>query len=227
MKVLATNTARLVVLKPTEELAPDRGMATTELPQLLIERYGFKQSTPLSTPIEKIHKEGFKYFLGQVSTANGVEPVHALEVYNDGVVITAKSTDVAEVFLIDLVTWLVQVHGFRIDDESLRRRLYASEVTVQFSKNANTLLKKFEQVSDALTSTYKSLYPGLERKIEMNALTFDFDRSKAPSGIGAVGAFKFERQVNEPYSENRFFCIAPLRTADHLAILQTLETLAE
>ncbi len=39
------------------------------------------------------------------------------------------------------------------------------------------------------------------------------------------GAFKIERWVNEPYEANVYIASAPIKTRDHLALLEGLEEL--
>src|SRR3989449_10526356 len=99
---------------------------------LIVERYGYTYVTSGSTPLEQIQKDGFKFQMGKVQSSNRMFVIEELSIFNDGIVVAGKTTDAAEAFIAYLTQWAKDSHGFRIDETLWKKKLFLSEMTVQF-----------------------------------------------------------------------------------------------
>ena len=84
---------------------------------------------------------------------------------------------------------------------------------------------KFRTIGEQLTVLLKERYEIEVPSYEVSTIHLHFDL------VGKLNpqpaAFLVERRLNVPYSHNVWFAQAPLRTTDHVAILQKLESLGE
>jgi hypothetical protein len=224
LKVIANHVGRVVILKPTDEITPSGGIAPNDIRSLIAERYGFTYVTSQSAPLEQIQKEGFKFQMGKLHISNQTFVIEELSIFNDGIVVSAKTTDAAEAFVSNLIQWAKDSHGFRIDETFWQKKLFLSEMTVQFDRQISGIIANFDQVSKVIGGVYGSTYD-LSTPFNVATLLFDYDRASVPPLAGTVSAFKIERRIGEPFSANKFYCTAALRTQDHVTALEAFEQL--
>lgn len=219
MKLIGTELGRVVALMKPEEWRP-RTLSTAEATNQVKERYKFVVSPNLS--LEEIQKGGLKFASGEFKSKGKVAPIQDLSFYADGIVVTALTTDDAEACLKDLFGWAHAVAGIA-DLSNVGRRVFVSNVIVEFDKSVNKLIAQFQEYSRILNkrmqATYKSDLP-----MELRTLAFHYDQLALPPWINTT-YFSLERRVGHKYEENRFFCEAPFRTIDHLQALESLESL--
>jgi len=224
LKVIANHVGRVVILKPIDEITPSGGIAPDDMRSLIVERYGFTYVTSGSTPLEQIQKDGFKFQMGKVQSSNRMFVIEELSIFNDGIVVAGKTTDAAEAFIADLTQWAKDSHGFRIDETFWKKKLFLSEMTVQFDRQISEVIASFHQISKVVGDLYGGTY-GLSSPFNVSTLVLDYDRASVPPLAGTISAFKIDRRIAEPFADNRFFCTAALRTKDHVTALEAFEQL--
>jgi len=139
-------------------------------------------------------------------------------------VATTYHTDIGDAFLNDLITYMEDTIGYR-DIESHSRRGYGSTVVVEFDEAVSRHIRAIEEIEKYLSNIYTKQL-GTDLTVEFERLTFSPDPLDIPVGVMQFfGNFVIERRANHPYSENRFFSTAPLRTNDHLAALGKIESI--
>jgi hypothetical protein len=221
MKLINTEQARVVRLVPLEDIRPQGGTHITTALRKVTERYEFVYSPDLRRPWEDIEKEGFKFRVGKMIHGNNEVSVGEFALYSDGLVVTTFTTDEGELFLTDLTAWAKKELGFRDLNPARVRTLYLSNVIVEFESSPNSLVNKFSLLSETLTTVLQKTY-GIETPVQLSQFGMNIDRTS--SVVPNIGHFSLERRVNQPYSTNRFFSSAPLKTKDHLAFLETMES---
>ena len=87
-------------------------------------------------------------------------------------------------------------------------------------KSLNTLNPKLENFTKRLTSLIVG-HGHHPIAFEISGITFWTD----PSVINPPGPFRFERTIDIPFSENRYYSAAPLQTNVHLEMLTELESI--
>jgi hypothetical protein len=138
-----------------------------------------------------------------------------LRIYNDGFVAdTRSSTANTDLFLADVLESATKEFSLPYKPESIRKKLYLSELVVRTDKSLavlNPKLAEFAEQLAAITQT-KSL-------IEFCGIGFWSDADPAKS------SFRFERKWGAEFSENRYYSRAPLPTSKHHEMLDKLEEL--
>ena len=140
-----------------------------------------------------------------------------LAIYNDGFIAdTRSSTKDTELFIEDALYSLIKDFGLVYRPEMLRKKLYVSELTLRTERHLSNINPRMQALIHKITSMVDTDNSGL---MELSSLNFWWD-SVSPNGLSN---FQFERTVNTPFSEQRFYSRAPLHTEDHLSLLNEFE----
>jgi hypothetical protein len=117
---------------------------------------------------------------------------------------------------------MINENGFRpFSDMPVRR--FVSQLVVEFSKPLDGLVKKFNSlislVSDQVSSVYdENIVLGFSR------LDIGFDKIGYKSSLTVPG-FIIERRQGVAFSKERYYCSAPIRTSQHVEILEKIENI--
>lgn len=223
MRLINTEIGRVIRLIPMEEIRPLGGLHLPTALRMVSEQYGFSHTPDLLRNWEETQKDGLKFQLGKLVHGNRTINVIDFTLYNDGIVATSVSTDDAELFLDDLMAWGKEVFGLREIDRTNVRTLYLSNVIVEFESSPDSLLKSFTILSESLAELLRTTY-GLDLPVQLYGLGLHFDRTITVPAWQTITQFTLDRRINQPYSKNRFYSGAPLKTKDHLAFLEIIES---
>ena len=149
--------------------------------------------------------------------------IDSLKIFNNGFIVQTKSrVETAESFIEDILAWAQEKFEAKLMEADSVHRTFDSRLIVNLDISLPGAL---EVASDICTNINKFLSSyGINVPAYVPAgITFHSDSSDVarmrPSG------FSIERRVTAPFSSNLYFSIAPLRTADHIALLEQLEEL--
>ena len=215
MKLLAIEMSRVTAL-----FRMTRASGQPYLPHIaaqVAERYRFG-SAPHSIDELGGNKAEFRHGLFE---GNAIE---TLEVYNDGIIVTSRSdTDFIDKFIDDLVTWLEDDHGYSMIETHTVSKTYDSTLLVETDRH---VLKPFEAYAEILRMIEKALQDssGLEIVYQNYGLALSADQTRNPA-LRPI-PFRFERKEGIEFSRHQFHATAPLKTKQHLEILERLEQLA-
>ncbi len=221
MKLLSVKQARSIWLVYLVDLNPHGLNLLTFIPPI-VEKYKFQL---FPTKPEEL---GFGKETREIKFSGGSfqkDPQHnigvELTIYNDGLVAdTRSSTKDSDAFLNEFLNWISSEFDLVPFQEVLRSKAYVSELWVQTDKSLNTLNPKLEHFAKRLTSLIigHSHHP---IAFETSGITFWTD----PTVVNPPGGFRFERLIDVPFSENRYYSAAPLQTDAHLEMLMELESI--
>jgi hypothetical protein len=218
MKLLSVKQARSIWLVNIGDLNP-RGLSLFGLITPIVNKYKFKIYP--TKPDELIGKNvtEIKFNGGSFQKNNKHIISVNLTIFNDGLVVdTRSSTTDSDAFLSDFLNYISKEFGLTPYREVLRSKIYVSEVWVQTDKLLNTLNPKLDIFAKRITS----LIAGDSRvpiAYETSGIIFWTD----PVVTNPPTPFRFERVVDRPFAENRYYSAAPLQTEVHLEILDELE----
>jgi hypothetical protein len=154
-----------------------------------------------------------------------IDPQHIivvdLTIFNDGLVAdTRSSTKDSDTFLNDLLSWVSIEYDLVPYQDILRSKIYVSELWVQTDKSLNALNPKLEYFAKRVTSLIEghSHHP---IAYETSGISFWTD----PAVINPPNPFRFERVIDRPFAENRYYSAAPLQTEAHFELLEELESI--
>lgn len=223
MKVINHELGRVVLLIPWEDLRPIGGIHFPSAMEMIKARYAFASSPSMGSSIEQFQHDGMKFQTGKLVIGGNQTNISELAFYSDGIVINGYSTEESEAFLNDLLEWGKQSFGIRVSG-SKERRMYVSQVIVEFDNDINPLMDGLEELTKRLSLALKKLY-GITQPMEWAGMSFNYDRTAVPTMVFPAG-FIVERRVSHPFESNRYYSESALSTSAHIELLQLIEKLA-
>lgn len=143
--------------------------------------------------------------------------INKLTLYSDGIVIdTSSSTSDSDRFAQDLLQSAVRDFALAFDDETVRKRLYLSELIVRSELS-------FDLINPRLTAFSRRIEEAVPEvpkpQFQIGTLSFWSD----PNDAGQHRMFTLERQLGKAAGDRRYFSRAPLATDAHFKLLEELE----
>jgi hypothetical protein len=221
MRVIAFDSGRVTVLFPIEEVMPLGGMIALDTVNDVIARYNFAKRPDLGLSREELQKLGLKFENGHYNVQGQMAPIVSFVIFPDGVVIDASKTDDAEAFWDDLSKWMISEKKFR-DFTIAPTKRFVSQVVTEFDTPLCKLINGFDDLTRLVSEKLNAIYDA-QIKLGFARVDFEFDRLSGKSSL-IIPRFIIDRRVNIEFSRERYYCSAPLRTKDHVEVLQQIES---
>jgi len=211
MEIAKVIAARAVRLFDSEELNP-RGKSLSPMIQGIRQRYKFLHGPERLEDVEL--EKGLKFWDGSFLSQD-TDIAIRLEIFKDGIVVTTQSdTSDADDVIEDLLSWATEAHGIGNKNYILNaRRAYRSELIVFAPETRlNELCENLNQLA--------SLIPAQsEGPIQLTGFSLGGESPKNSS------LFTFERRVNIPFEEHKYYTSSSMHTEEHLQVLRHLADL--
>jgi hypothetical protein len=216
--LLATNSSVALHI-PSDEVLPPNGISQQDLVTFVGDLYNFAVR-PQAHPA--IFQPVLVFQSGKAAIGQNIYPISQLSVVANGDIVTASTTTIAEEILNDFMDKLDTGLGYRMR-ASVGRLTYVSNMIVEFDHPLETRGSTFGVIEKIIQNTTKHPEPPFKLK----RLAFGFGDPAPSQAITLEGVdnadFILERRAGEPYSKNRYYCSAPLKTEDHLKVLAEIE----
>lgn len=214
MKIQSTE-AQVWWIALADEIRPVRGIDGAKLAAALQSTFSFP------SPPSEMKAGGAEFLNGQLADGDHNILITKLAVFNDGAhVQVPTNTDDAEIVLHKALTVAF--------DLGVRR---PTSVPVQFPQS--TLIVDFECSLDSIlpSALLKKISKAMPIAGESHFLNIatNFDAEKIADGRWrgiSPTLFRVDRRASVPYDLNRYFCVANMKSSDHIEILNDFEKLA-
>jgi hypothetical protein len=216
MKLLNVQKARSIWLLEVQDLNPT-GFDLWPMMEAIQNRYSFAKAP--SREQSRINTEGgIQFAEGSFVPADSRRiAVAALSIYNDGFVADTRTDSFAtDEFLNDVLQFCRKTFSLTYDPQMAQKRGYLSELIVTTERRLNSVGDRLASFANTLSE-----FMGISQSspFEVEAVRFSVDHAIQ----GRSGPFSIERQVGTPFSKNRYYSQAPLRTIHHLDVLNKFE----
>lgn len=215
MKIISQDICRVTVLFPLEEIVPLEGINGPEAIAKIQQRYEFLKTPDPAIGREDAAKNGYKFGTGQISLNGKKSIVVEFAIYTDGIVADAKNSEIAEKFLDDIILFMQNEFGFRQFTTEPTRHFW-NQAVIEFERPLEGLFPSFDNVSGAISRF-------LGAGTLMRFARLDLQGEKGPTPNSAPPKFVLERRAGIPFDRERYYSSAPLRTEDHVAVLEEIE----
>jgi hypothetical protein len=200
-----------------EEYAPSKLPYPGELVDAIRERYGFQSFpnvAPGAPPNTTMVFAGGRYDAGDDAFGIGTLIMEAT-----GDVVQTVTTDQAERVLEDLASFLSERFGFRLN-EWPQRRSYTSNLVMEFDDVVENYIGKLADVAAALNRVKQS-----PTEVSLKRIAFGGTPAQIVDHVSDVeqADFLIERRVSNPMEPRRYYCSAPIKTEDHLRLMEEIE----
>lgn len=184
----------------------------------LKERYQFAVMPKNEDLVPSDPPKGAEFKVGKFVTGGRTIVINVFTVFADGLVVdTATSTDDGDVFLSDLIEWAKEAAP---NIKPKGPRFYLSQIEIQTDSPLEGNLLVLSALSTKL-SRFISAYKISAPNYQPSSIALHFDQTGLP--VPQPGAFSLERRVGISYADNVWFAQAPLKTRDHIALLEEFE----
>jgi hypothetical protein len=213
MQLVSSESGQSLQYISMDEVHPIRGgIFLPDFAGAIATRYRF-QTFP-----ERIQMpQAIKFEQGIISL-DGIDiPITSLDIYTDGVSITASHTTDADTALTDFLRWACETYGFREPRTILPRR-YQSRIIVDMPDSAgNVFFNTFDAINRIVSARLGSAQP-----LEVTQITIG---PHPPTQYPFLQTWLLQARTGGPYVANRYFSAAPLSTEDHFNMLQEIEAI--
>jgi len=143
--------------------------------------------------------------------------------HNDGMVAeTSAGTNNAEEFLDDFVKWSCKEFGATVLEINDAYRFYDSHLIVQMEIDLEEKMAFIKFITDELSSEIKN-YGIIPLDYHASGFSLSTDNTEV-RGLSTT-SFRIDRRIGQRFSNNLYYCTAPLKTADHIRLLGKIENL--
>jgi len=215
MKLLSVNLARSVWFGNIAEFNPTGLNLYPMLIRILVDTYKFKKYPSDKEVLDE--KSGVKFEYGEFISKDGNAIIVNLTIFLDGIwADTRSSTNDSDAFLTEILTRFAEDFKLPHYKQIITRIGYASQLHVSTDKSLKLINPKLNAISKYLTDSVLGFG---EVTFEIGGISFWPEQANVNKPFN----FNFERVLNVPFSENKYFSAAPLQTDKHLELLDRLE----
>lgn len=178
----------------------------------IVSRYNFV--TP--PKLEDLFSEKIAFQNGSFQGA----AIDALEVYNDGVIVRGRcDSDALDAFLEDVIDWFISKTGSRRIETRRVNKAYESNLSVVGSPKMLAALTALNDIGRKISSALEAT-----NGANVEYVPFGFSLAVDDANLALKPSmFRLERQLGSEFDRNFFVSMAPLRTKDHIKVLEALE----
>jgi hypothetical protein len=223
VKFIGSEVGRFALLFPWAEIRPLHGSTIALSVAALAERYKFQFLPDLNRPWKEVEGTTLELREGYLDTSEARIAIMELNIYSDGMSVQCTTTEDAELVVSDMLKWAQESQGYR---PFVRPplKLFYSQVVVHFQRPLEGLFAKWGAIQKLLNESIKER-SSYEPDEQLLRLAFKCDPMTSLHA-DLTSQFLIEKRVGELFSEQRYFCTAPVPTKEHLVVLERLEALA-
>jgi hypothetical protein len=187
-----------------------------EMAAALTQRYNFAVAP---AKIEDLRADKVTFAEGAFKGAN----IESLEIFSDGIVVAAKSpSEKVDEFIEDMLAWSENAFGLKRVETQAVNKIYESHLILKSEKKLFSVLDEMTKVQTKLQELLVNT-SNIDAKVEPFGFSFAVDQTKI-AGLKPI-SFRLERKSDATFASNLFYSSAPLKTLDHLALLESIEGL--
>lgn len=216
MKVISNEFGQVLQLLVMDEVRPPGGVYVPDVYDEIQKRYQFAVKP---TDLVEAEKSGAKFRVGQFKNKRLTVQIRELGIYNDGIIVQTRDTSSAEAVLEDFIEWAPKKFGLRNPQTKIPIQ-YATNVVVEFDPGTDKIIRSFEPIAKTYAAVLKANYEW-DHSVRLTRFSFGVDPRDLPSQRNSL--FFIERRAQQPYSGNRWFAGAPIKTEQLLEFLVMIE----
>jgi hypothetical protein len=216
MELLAVRTARLIAYLKSEELNPSGRPFAHDFMKAFVERYSFIKQPTTAEELLDIQNKGLIFEVGKWNDVG----ITKLVLFDWGIVVeTNASTDACEAILQDMLNWGAKTFGLSNRPSLITQRNYVSELSFSSDISLAVVSPTLQSLAVKITALVSG-YLGSSLPFETVGVSLAFDSSQSRQ---LFTPFQIQRLADTAFSEKKYYSGAPLKTSDHINIIEYFE----
>jgi hypothetical protein len=218
MRLASVVLARIYAVFPIEDLNPAGTVYYPDVVAWLVGRFGFQKYPAKFEDFDE--SKGIEFEAGKA----GDVTVEKMVILANGVYVdTLASTDASETILRETLAAAGNELGIYYREDMLKRRAYVSQLAFYSDAPVFLLHPVFQKISSMVTKEVAENF-GKPLQYQASAVGVSYDPTTTQVG---PAPFNIQRREATPYSDNKYFSVAPVKTKVHLELLELLESVAK
>jgi hypothetical protein len=220
MKLIISTNGTAAVRVSADDVIPKLGFMARDIIEFVANAYKFFVRPTIPPNIAPFALQNLIFQSGELVSGDNKWPIVQLVIGPNSEIITATTTEMADVILDDYMARLDSAFGFRFAAAS-KERIYQSNVVVEFDGAFGEKLETFKKIEAILNRA-----TARTQQFKLKRLAFGY--GDIQSQINSVEDlaqcdFVIDHRNGEDYSRNRYFSSAPLPTDAHVKVLEEIE----
>jgi hypothetical protein len=214
MELITHDLSRIVYLSNFAKR--DGGAFLPEVAQKVLQKYSFVKFPN----VDDLQKESQTFGMGKFQEFQ----IDEFKVYGDGIIVSGKcNTKILDAFVTDLFGWLKTDYG--VEEVLIQKpeKYFESGLLVRPKGDITSILSPPKRVTSLIE---RAMTDATQAEYQPTTMYFEAD-SAGLKTRRRPNRFTFERRIGLPFSANVFYSQAPMKSDDHLALLEGLEGLAD
>lgn len=224
MELTSVLLGQVVRLLKTDQ--PIGGIYMPMAVQALKDRYGFVQVPTVLQDFDLAKGITFSHGLFVINSSSQQRNIviYQLQIYDDGIVVnTQADIDDANLFVDDFINWCLKTYGTKIDPRIPIQNFYNSHIEFHSDISLDDFFPASSEIGKGIVDALES-YGQKPLPFHVSSISLYLDKTQTKAVI--PGSFTLARREKVPFSTNLYFSSAPLKTKDHIALLEKIENLA-
>jgi len=224
MKLIISAWGAVFIHASADDVIPKDGVNQQDLIQYLTRTYKFA-SRPITAalPVQATQNQNLVFRSGKLTKGDQGYVIHNLVAFPNGDGVVGFTTESAEIVMNDYLDRLDADLKYRYKD-GIWKRTYASGVVIEFEFSLEERIPTFKAISAILDRTISRE----GRPFKPKSISFGDGDPLAVDLQNDIDAasktdFTLQRRAGEPYSANRYYSVAPIKTQDHVKMLEEIE----
>ncbi len=211
MKLIGHEEGRSLQLISMDEVRPlNSGVYPVDALRRIANKYKFVNPPNAYEPNTTIK---FETGLAEIGTVK--IPIMSLEIYSDGILVSARNTGDSDIVLEEFIRWATEEFGFR-ERMTVVPRKYVSRIIVDVDGDFDNLAAPLRALGLVTSEAF-----GVESS--SLSITSLHVGPHPPTQYPYQTTWQLTRRVVEPLVPNRYLSAAPLSSDDHYNFLVSLE----
>jgi hypothetical protein len=219
MELLAVRQARLIAWLSVEELNPKGRPIAHDFYNAFTERYKFLKRPMTADEILDPENRGIVFELGKLDDIG----ITKVTLFDWGIAIdTNASTDASDQVLQDMLRWGAETFELSNRPNLITKKAYLSELVFSSDILALSAINETVQAIGGHITELVKAYAGNSSPFEITGISLAFDPSLSKQ---LYTPFQLHRLADTAFSEKKYYTGAPLRTSDHVEVINVFEEL--
>jgi hypothetical protein len=220
VNIVSYDTSRVTILFPFEEVVPLGGVNTRGIIEEVKTRYKFLKGADPPSQEKRPARPDSSSRLDNLSFAVRTQTLPRFRFIAMEWSLSQILLKLQTLFLDDTILWMRSEFGFK-NFSTQPKRYHLSQLVVEFDKPLYELIRRYGSIVEAIAKHTSQIFQ-TDASMNFARIDLEFEKNAVKTPMN-IARFIIDRRVGIPFGRERYFCSAPLKTVDHIDVLEQVE----